>query len=118
MARTRQGTGADTDKILISPDARHEQTACATQHGRHGLTRAAEQHGTDDTGMAHGPSTAGTAQADNAARHGTARRATAVRCLVGPTQRPKGMLEYGTAKTFGLHNQPIPHAPGLADTAR
>ena len=77
MASSRHGTGADTDKILTSPDARHERTACAARHGRHGRTWAAACHGTDGMGTPHGPGTAGTARTDNAAQHGMAQQGAA-----------------------------------------
>ena len=65
------------------------------------------RHGTEKTDTALRPGTAGTA------RHGTAEHG-----LVWPTQGQKGLLENGTPKTFGPHNQHIPPAPELADTAR
>ena len=93
------------------PEAWHERAGWTTRHGCLGTAKMQTWHGTDKTGTALRPGTAGTARHGTArhGRHGTAWHGRAWPGLADA--RAKGR------ETFGMHNQPIPKAPGPANMA-
>ena len=95
--------------MLSGAESRHERAGRTTRHGWHGTVEMQARHGTDNTGTALRPGTAGTARADDVAWQGTAWHGRARPGLADT--RAEGR------EPFGLHNQPIPKAPGPANMA-